>query len=195
MNGLIIQRTSRADLTTNRRDRIIEGLAIPYARPTEVSDDGLTSYLEEWQLGVFADMLQPANRGRVRLNFTHDESTPFTWVGRTLQLAESSEGLVGQWRVDESPFGDVALAKADDGQLPGLSVSAAVRASVMRGDVKVRTSALLRHVALVEQPAFAEALVTAVREQRPTEPPTVEAPAGTAHLDDVRRWLLAQRRR
>lgn len=198
--SLEVQRAFRSDLETKPSQRIVVGRAIPYAKPEEVSDDGLTTYLEEWAHGVFRTALQPANAGRVKLNYTHNDDTDLRyWVGRTMLLEERPDGLYGEWKVDDSPVGDAVLAKVRDGQLPGLSVSAVVLANRMRGEVKVRTQAQLRHVALVEQAAFSDALVTAVRERQTPTPATaaqepVLVPAGPRRVDELGEWLRSQRR-
>lgn len=163
-----------AEFDVRAAKREIEGLAVPYNRPTRVSDDGGRSwYSEAFAPGVFDrhTLNSPANIGRVRLNWTHDEQFELlSWIGRALELRESAEGLVGVYRVDDSPFGDAALAKVADRQVGGMSISAKIFAeSRARADGVVwRTRAALRHVALVEQPAYVEAAVTAVRE-RPAE--------------------------
>lgn len=153
------------DVRTSRRE--IEGLAVPYNRPARVSDDGgRTWYMEAFADRVFARSTMPANVGRVRLNWTHDESFELlTWIGRMLRLTESSEGLIMVARVDSSPFGDAALAKVKDEQVGGLSVSARVMAeSAPRKDGIVwRTRAHLRHIAVVEDPAYGGARITAMR--------------------------------
>lgn len=177
----IVQREIATDFDVRSARREIEGVAVPYGVAESVSDDGEHWYEEGWRLGVFARMCMPANTGRVRLNFTHDESDKFTWVGRTKSLRESAEGLIGLWHVDETPFGDTALYKAATGQMPGLSVSAGVLRNVREGGVVWRALANLRHVALVEQGAFRGALVTSVRQrQRPAREPV--------EVGSVERW-------
>jgi len=164
-NTIPVVRFSRTAFDVKTAQRIVEGLAIPYGVAEEVTDDwGLSSYLEEWDQGVFARYTVPANMGRVQLNFMHDDS-PSSWVGRTVSLVESSEGLVGRWRVDASPMGDTVLFKLGDGQLPGLSISAIPERSSTIGGVVHREIARLRHVALVDEPAFSGALVSAVRKR------------------------------
>lgn len=171
----LIQRTFRAEFDVHRSQRIIEGLAVPYGKRERVSDDGRRWYFEDWVKGAFERNTLPANVGRVRLNFTHDESNQWNWVGKTLTLREANEGLIGQWRVDDTPFGDAALYKAADGQTPGLSVYASVLDKIQRPDGRSVTRGHLRHVALVEQPAFADALVTSVRSAQPVEHPRADA--------------------
>lgn len=165
--------TALADFDVRASRREIEGLAVPYNRPARVSDDGgRTWYREAFADRVFSRSTMPANTGRVRLNWTHDERFELlTWIGRMLRLTESAEGLVMVARVDESPFGDAALAKIADRQAGGdqrafgLSVSARVMAeSAPRADGIVwRTRAHLRHVAVVEDPAYGTAQITAMR--------------------------------
>lgn len=195
--ALDVHRTFRADLDLRASKRIVVGRAIPYGNAEMVSDDGLSTYLEEWQSGVFRSAVLPANAGRVKLNYTHNDDTMLEyWIGRTLLLEEKPDGLYGEWKVDDSPFGDAVLYKVRDGQLPGLSVSARIHANMMRGDVKVRTDAQLRHVALVEVPAFTGALVTAMRggqAGRDDQPPVPVEPEGPRKVDGVTEWLKSRR--
>lgn len=181
----LIQRTYRAEFDVHRSQRIIEGLAVPYGKRERVSDDGKVWYFEDWVKGAFERNTLPANVGRVKLNFTHDESSPFNWIGKTLALRESAEGLLGEWRVDDTPFGDAVLFKAKDGQLPGLSVYASVLDKIPRADGRSVTRGHLRHVALVEQPAFADALVTSVRSAQPDERPRLAV--WQSRLEQLRR--------
>lgn len=200
--SLTVERAFRSDLETRTSQRIVVGRAIPYGQAEVVSDDGLTTYEEEWAHGVFRQALLPANTGRVKLNYTHNDDTDLRyWIGRTLMLDERPDGLYGEWKVDDSPIGDAVLAKVRDGQLPGLSVSAVIVENVMRGGVKVRTKAALRHVALVEQAAFSNALVTAVRERQMPLGQDVQMPAapvvasGPRPIDEIRSWLATQSRK
>jgi caudovirus prohead protease len=164
-----VTRYHQADFDVNRSKRLIEGVAVPYGVAEEVSDDfGWSTYLEEWDRGVFAKYASdPAMTGRVQFNFMHDAS-PASWVGKATRLVETDEGLVGQWRVDPSPMGDVVLFKVADGQLPGLSIQATPIRSATVGGVTHRELAKLWHVAAVDEPAFTDAVVTALRSRRPT---------------------------
>lgn len=166
--GPQVERVYRAEFNVKSSRRIIEGRAVPYGVAERVSDDGgQTSYLEEWTLGAFDSLTVPATAGRVKLNYTHDDTNLRNWVGRTKFYEERDDGLYGEWKVDETELGDVILYKVDDGQLRGLSIAARPLTTVKRGDVHVRTRALLDHVALVQEGAFADALVLAVRERPP----------------------------
>lgn len=171
MTEKIVQRVFRAEFDVHRSQRIIEGRAVPYGVAERVSDDGVTSYLEEWQMGAFARALLPANMGRVRFQYTHENEDDLgRWIGRTTRLRELKDGLYGEWKVDESAWGDAVLFKVADGQLPGLSISATPIANTARGEIVLRTKAHLRHVAAVPQGAFSDALVTAVRAAQPMHP-------------------------
>lgn len=183
----MIQRTYRAELEAPK-GRVIIGRAVPYGTVEVVSDDGRTSYKESFRMGAFASACQPANLGRMRqymraeqvaaweadvarrraevpptLNYTHDESDPLNWIGRTLSLTEQSDGLHGAWEVDETERGDWALQKVRTGQLLGLSIGATIQRSTLENDVRVRVAMRLNHVALVREAAYAEAMVLATR--------------------------------
>lgn len=166
MNQQIVTRVHRLDADVNKSARLIEGLAVPYGKPERVSDDGIEWYREEWQRGVFKGSTLPANRGRVWLNLTHDETSPFNRVGKAASLVETDEGLVAVMQVEPGPFGDVALARATDGDMTGLSIAARVRRDRRDGGTVIRTDAVLLHIALVDEPAFQDARVLATRAAR-----------------------------
>ena len=174
--GPQVERVYRAEFSVKTSRRIIEGRAVPYGIAERVSDDGgVTIYREEWAFGAFSGATVPATAGRVKLNYTHDDTNLRNWIGRTKYFEEREDGLYGEWKVDETELGDLILYKVDDEQLRGLSVAARPLETRDRGGVHVRTRALLDHVALVEQGAFADALVLAVRNAPPV--PTGPSPA------------------
>src|SRR5580765_4907028 len=106
-----VTRVYRAEFDVRASRRIIEGRAVPYNVAVLVSDDGRTSYREEWMRGVFRRATEPANTGRVKLVYTHRSDTSLIdWVGRAARLEEREDGLYGEWRVDASPVGDAVLA-------------------------------------------------------------------------------------
>lgn len=170
-----VERVYRAEFNVRSSRRIIEGRAVPYGVAELVSDDGMTQYREEWALGAFAAYGQPANAGRVKLNYTHDDTLLRNWIGRTKHFEEKRDGLYGEWKVDETELGDLILFKVDDAQLRGLSIASRPLESIERDGVTLRVRALLDHVALVEQPAFTDAQVLALRERR--QAPTGPSPA------------------
>lgn len=186
MKGTTVARVWRAEFGVSS-DRVIEGRAVPYGTAERVSDDGVTAYLEEWQRGVFSSACSPAQLGRMqrymsdaefvayrdtverraarvsKLNWTHDQNDPLNWIGKPVRLEERDDGLYGVWKVDETERGDFVLYKVGDGQVTGLSIGARVLETTTRGAVKVRTLAVLDHVAVVEEPAFDEARILASR--------------------------------
>lgn len=170
MTNIRVERVFRAQFDVKGSKRTIEGRAVPYGIAEEVSDNGIDWYPEEWAYGAFSGATVPAVRGRVKLNYTHDDTLLRNWIGKTLHLEEKSDGLYGEWKVDDTEVGDLALYKAADGQLPGLSVAARFVDSVNREGVTIRVRAMLDHVALCEQAAFSSAQVLAVRSQQGIRP-------------------------
>lgn len=173
-----IERVYRAEFNVRSSRRIIEGRAVPYGVPEWVSDDGITRYQEEWAFGSLARYEEPAMAGRVKLNYTHDDSLLRNWIGRTKHFEQKPDGMYGEWKVDETELGDLILFKVDDLQLRGLSIAAKPLKTVERDGITVRALAYLAHVALVEEPAFSGAQVLAMRERR-------EVPAGPTPAERI----------
>lgn len=155
-------RRAMTDFDVNTSQHLVEGIAVPFDTLTRVSDDGVEWYLEEWARRAFDRQLKhEANIGRVKFVALHDEGL---WIGKSLALRASAEGLVGAWKVDRTTVAEAWLYKIADGQLPGLSIQARIyRDERPRPGHRRRTEAWLEHVSGVEVPAFAGALVTAVR--------------------------------
>lgn len=165
-----VTRKFQTDFDVRTSKRIVEGVAVPLDSPELVSDGG-APYMEEWAPGAFSrQMNDPAAIGRIRFNFSHADDGLMTWIGRTTRLEERDGALWGQWKVDDSPFGDAVLFKLGDGQLPGLSIAARVLDDERRGTVTRRLVGFLEHVASVEFPAFSSALVSSVREKKTPAP-------------------------
>ena len=93
----------------------------------------------------------------------------------------------------ETPAGDTALAMINDGILSGLSVRALVLGPGRRqGDIIVRTACHLDRVALCREPAYAGAVVEALRAASPASEPVVLAelrPPRNTELDERLRAL------
>ena len=192
--GPRVERLFRTEFDVKLSRRIIEGRAVPYGVAEVVSDDGVEWYREEWALGAFTrHATEPALTGRVKLNYTHDDTRLMNWLGRTLHLEERPDGLYGEWKVDATDVGDLALFKVGDGQLRGLSVAARFVESRKIGDVTVRTRAMLDHVALCEQGAFSTAEVLAVRQRPPAAPQPNQWADALAKLRAARTDVLKTR--
>jgi phage head maturation protease len=100
---------------------------------------------------------------RSKLVLDHDPNRP---VGVYLSSADTADGLTATFRVPKGPAGDTVLAEAGDGLRDGLSVAADVSASDDTDDGIYVTAARGRHVALLSEPAFDTARVSAVHAQK-----------------------------
>ena len=139
------------DVTAADADtRTIEGIAVPYG---ETANLGGTTYTFD------RGSLQPA-RTRTPLLLGHDRNRP---VGVMLELADTPEGAIARFRVDQGAEGDLALEQATTGSRGGLSIGAEIITAEDDGSgiVNVKAAALLE-VSLVAIPAFAGSAVTNV---------------------------------
>jgi HK97 family phage prohead protease len=153
-----------ADLTPGD-GRTVDVRIVPYGVAAEVSDNGRTTYREQWDPGCFDDQLVAGHRLKVLLNFEHLKGIS-NIVGKGVELRSMPDGLHGSFRMDEGQDGDKALRLVNDGILDGVSLEAYVKKSVRTADGVVRrVKAHLQNVALCRRGAFAEARVLAVREQ------------------------------
>lgn len=130
--------------------RTIEGIAVPYG---ETANLGGTTYTFD------RGSLQPA-RTRTPLLLGHDRNRP---VGVMLELADTPDGAIARFRVDQGAEGDLALEQATTGSRGGLSIGAEIITAEDTGNgiVNVKAAALLE-VSLVAIPAFAGSAVTNV---------------------------------
>ena len=130
--------------------RTIEGIAVPYG---ETANLGGTTYTFD------RGSLQPA-RTRTPLLLGHDRNRP---VGVMLELADTPDGAIARFRVDQGAEGDLALEQATTGSRGGLSIGAEIITAEDAGNgiVNVKAAALLE-VSLVAIAAFSGAAVTNV---------------------------------
>lgn len=162
----------------NVNGRTLEVRCVPYGVVAIVRDrlpngEMTRPYREGWDRGAFRHVTRAANRVPLVVGRHERRADPFADVGRATAFDERDDGLIGRFAVDESPFGDHALAKVTSGQWRGVSIGAAPRRHRDDGDphgagVRWRTLAHLDHVLLTEHPAYEGAEVLAVREDPPT---------------------------
>jgi len=159
----VMRRTFQAPLEV-KEGRIVEGCCVPYGEATKVRDspDG-PAYYERFEPGAFRKHLNAANR--IELRYEHrDDLAHSVGVGRALY--EEARGLFGTFLIHAGAFGDQALELVRAGILPGFSISFSDRFTQWKraeDQVVVRESCELHEVSLVRQPAYAGAVVTAVR--------------------------------
>lgn len=158
-----ITRAFVAALDVEGDGRTIVGRCVPYDTPTAVADPGVGPYTETWRRGVFRSALKDPTR--VHLVWQHDETSIGNRLGHAVSFDDGAGGLDAVFRTVGAP-GDQALELIRSGMARGLSIRAAIppTGSRRRPDGTVeRVAARLLHVALVTEPAYADAVVTAVR--------------------------------
>lgn len=149
------------------RGRTVVGYAVPFGIPANVSDDGRTSYSEQFERGAFTRTI--AERGdRVKFLALHDRDSRLP-LGRATVLREESRGLYAELQVSRTAAGDEALELIRDGSLDGLSVGFVPvnqRTERSRGGLSVtRTAVRLNEISAVPVATWDEARILAVRAQ------------------------------
>jgi len=191
MSELVIDR-SAAPLEPRGDGWTVEGLAVPYGVPQEVSDDGgASTYWEAFAHGAYSR--DAAKGGRwVNLMVGHSGDDGDRFLGRCIGIREERAGLVCSFRLDRShPLAD----EARSGELRGWSVSSRVYRSRANVDyagrrVTVREVCGLSHVAATAQPQYAGAGVTVARDHE-----LIVAPSGTPRADALRDYLAGLKSR
>src|SRR4029450_5993234 len=185
MTELIINRAT-SPLEPTGDGWTVDGLAVPYDIPAEVSDDGgATRYLEAFAHGAYSRDCAKGGRW-VNLMVGHYGDDGDRYLGRCVSLTETREGLRASFRIDRS-HPDAEAARA--GELTGGSVSARVyrSRSIQREDgtrVVYREVCGLSHVAATPVPQYAGAGVLVARDHE-----FIMGPSPTPRRDAVREWL------
>jgi HK97 family phage prohead protease len=134
----------------DQQTRTIEGVAVPYG---ETANLGGTVY--RFQEG---SLVQARNRTPLLLG--HDRNRP---IGVLVELADTPNGALARFQIDNGVEGDLALEQAASGSRGGLSIGADIITGEADTDgVVTVTAASLLEVSLVAIPAFAGADVTSV---------------------------------
>jgi HK97 family phage prohead protease len=134
----------------------IEGICVPYGAVTT----RVGPVPEIFDKGAFAELV--ASGATVKLT-DYNHSRQRVPVGYSERFEERSAGLWSRFRLNLTPEGQSAHANAADGVYRGLSVGFYTRAEEIRDGVRHVVQAKLDHVSLVEDPAYAEAEILAVR--------------------------------
>ena len=132
-------------LYANAEDRIVSGLLLPYG--------------EQGQSNIGKFSIEPGavtipDPDIVTLNVQHDHETP---VGRATELLDTPAGIVGTFRIANTPEGDTVLAEIAAGTRTKLS--AEVKNVIIRSRKAV--SGFLFGAAVVEEGAFPSAALMA----------------------------------
>jgi hypothetical protein len=158
-------------LYANTEDRVVTGLLLPYGE------------IGKTNLGRFAvepsSIAIPADPDVVTLNVQHDHEEP---VGRAVELTDTAAGIVGTFRIANTPEGDTVLAEIAEGTRSKLS--AEVKNVVIRAGKAV--GGTLFGAAVVEQGAFpSAALLAELAEDTPEEGENVPEETLKAEILDI----------
>lgn len=129
-------------LYANQEDRVVTGLLLPYG---EIGKTNLGRFAIE-----ASSIIIPNDPDVVTLNVQHDHEEP---VGRAIELTDTPAGIVGTFKVANTPEGDTVLAEIAEGTRSKLS--AEVKNVVIRAGKAV--GGVLFGAAVVEQGAFPSA--------------------------------------
>lgn len=129
-------------LYANQEDRVVTGLLLPYG---EIGKTNLGRFAIE-----ASSIVIPNDPAVVTLNVQHDHEEP---VGRAIELTDTPAGIVGTFKVANTPEGDTVLAEITEGTRSKLS--AEVKNVVIRAGKAV--GGVLFGAAVVEQGAFPSA--------------------------------------
>lgn len=141
----------------------LEGVCVPYGR-TSMKTEHVQG--ERFLPGAFASLTSGAPK--VRLRDAHvqlgEERRP---VGIATEFRDTPDGLVGRFRFYDTPEGRGAWENVVEETYGGLSVGfMPVQDRKGADGAREILKAKLHHVALVDEPAYEEARVLAVRQSR-----------------------------
>jgi HK97 family phage prohead protease len=141
---------------------------VPFDTPTWVSDGG-DPHREEFAPGAFRHV----DPTRTQLRYRHSGDL-LDRLGAGRSLTEDGGWLIGEFAVAKGQRGDHLIDLVDSGDLSGVSVGFDPGVDEVRVDADGEITRRVRvkrlpEVSLVDQPAYEEASVLAVREERARE--------------------------
>jgi hypothetical protein len=151
---LIVTSAPPARLAADTQRRTITGLVVPWGTYARVSTGQNVAFAR--------GSLTLSDRSKLVLD--HDPAQP---VAVYQSSTDTADGLEATFRVPAGDRGDAILAEAADGLRDGLSVAADIGASDDTDTGTWVTAARGRHVALLSEPAFDAARVSAVAATAP----------------------------
>lgn len=150
------------DIRTDGEEGIVSGIAVPWEKPTRIN----AALTEVFSRGAF-----DAQIGRPSGVFLARNHIPLggTPIGRLTAMRNDTRGLYVEGKVSRTQVGEETLTLLRDGVLDSFSIGFLEgRNRREDGGVTRRQTATLREVAIVLQPAYADALVTGLRNGCPT---------------------------
>ena len=197
METLYIEASS-IECSEDRRE--ISGKIVPLGTG-EIGNTNLGAYSFE------AGSIEIADPSKIKLLSQHDMKKP---IGRMISAETRADGIYATFKLSRSTGGNDALVMAQEGLVTGMSIGAEIIASKpSRNGHTVVSSAKLKEVSLVTEPAFKSAQVLeiaaeeapaeAVEETLPTESETVvedttveATPVEAAAVEAVRPTITAR---
>lgn len=153
------------ELDVQREGRVV-GLVVPYSKPApimELRDGAVVQYQEQFAPGSMERAQKAPNR--VMLQFTHSEELDHQ-IGYGVSFRDSAEGCVGEFQLYRQQREKVMEMLQTSHR--GLSVTFASLRPVggleRDGELVTREVVMCRAVAAVNDPAYADAGVLAVRQ-------------------------------
>jgi HK97 family phage prohead protease len=183
------------ELRDNAEGLTVTGLVVPYDREApieELRETGLIRYREAFTHGAFDRALRAPNR--VTLTYNHDVAMQAR-LGYGQAFQESAEGLVGTFRLDRSSADKARdILESSHAAFSVGFYSLVPQAGRERpGQLVVRRSVILDHVAAVVEGAYPGAGVASIRGAAlDTGEPTaadVAADEAARHDADLLAWL------
>ena len=143
-------------------EHTLDGICVPYNVTTMKAG---YPHGERFLPGAFADLVN--TRAKIRLTDVHDESGRRP-LGVATEFRDTETGLFGTFRFYNTPEGRGGWENAQEETYGGLSVGF-MPVDERRADDGAReiVRARLFHVSLVDEPAYEDARVLAVRSARP----------------------------
>jgi len=164
METLYIEATS---IECNEDRREISGKIVPLGTG-EVGNTNLGAYTFE------AGAIEIGDVSKIKLLSQHDMKKP---IGRMIAAETRQDGIYATFKLSRSTGGNDALVMAQEGLVTGLSIGAEVLASKpSRDGHTVVSSAVLKEVSLVTEPAFKSAQVLQIAAE---ETPSAETQTTT----------------
>lgn len=139
--------------------RELLGISVPYNRITERTATGR----ELFRPGAFASACGAADKVRL-IDENHTAGRRPAGVAMALEERGGDRpGLYSRWRFYDTPEGRAAWENAKEGTYGGLSVGFYAVREQHVGGVREILEARLHHVSLVDEPAYEDAKILAVR--------------------------------
>ena len=135
---------------------MLEGLCVPFDQITTKAGPRPERFVR----GAFGGL--DASSARIRLtDYNHGKDR--RPVGIASVLEERSVGLWGRFRFYDTPEGRAAFENVQEETYGGLSIGFVAREDAIVDGVREIRAATLHHVSLVDEPAYDDARIVAVR--------------------------------